>query len=353
MNGLVDGPRSARRDELPGVIALVDAAMRQGSDQSLLTDYPLVYAPENLANVQVVTVDGQVVATAPVLPRTIRLVAAGAEHTLRVGIISPTATDPAYQHRGFGSACVAACIARMEAAGIELSVLWTQVATFPFYELNGYQAVRADLEVLELGADDADRFRDAGDVVRELDVHDAAALRLVGALHEADGPGIVREPADWPRLLSLPKMRTLVARRGARITAYLVDSRATNKPGIVEAGGSPWAVETLVAHALRDREAGTRVPVPLPRTANVLRTVMADRLGADRPAVPGGHTMVRINDPKAFWRAIGQRGTPPGIDRRELASAVFGPHPDRWVARPESMVNGFPIPLPIPALDHS
>ena len=63
--------------------------------------------------------------------------------------------------------------------------------------------------------------------------------------------------------------------------------------------------------------------------------------------------MVRINDPKAFWRAIGQRGTPPPVERRELASAVFGPHPERWVARPASMVNGFPIPLPILPLDHS
>jgi len=134
VKGLVDGPRSCRPDELAGVIALVDAAMREGSDQSLLTDYPLVYAPENLPNVQVVTVDGRVVATAPVLPRTIRLVAGGGEHTLRIGIISPTATDPPFQHRGYGSACVAACIARVDAAGIELSVLWTQVATFPFYE---------------------------------------------------------------------------------------------------------------------------------------------------------------------------------------------------------------------------
>ena len=145
----------------------------------------------------------------------------------------------------------------------------------------------------------------------------------------------------------------LVARRGARITGYLVDSRATNKPGILEAGWSPWAVETLICHALRDREPDARVPLPLMRTPGVLRTVLLDRLGADRPAVPGGHAMVRINDPKAFWRAIGQRGAPPAVDRRELASAVFGPHPERWVARPESMVYGFPIPLPIPPLDHS
>ena len=55
--------------------------------------------------------------------------------------------------------------------------------------------------------------------------------------------------------------------------------------------------------------------------------------------------MVRINDPKAVWRAIGQHGTPPPVSRPALAAAIFGPHPERWVARPESMVHGFPIPL--------
>ena len=347
----MDGPRSCRPDELPQVIALVDAAMREGSDQTLFTDYPLVYAPENLANVQVIAVDGRVVATAPVLPRVIRGPGPGPGYG--VGIISPTATDPAFQHRGFGSACVAACVARMEAAGIELSVLWTQVATFPFYELNGYQAVRPDLEILELRAEDADRFRDSGDVVRQLDMHDAGALAGVRALHEADGPGVVRRPEDWPRLLSLPKMRTLLARRGGRVAGYLVDSRATNKPGILEAGGSPWAVETLVGAALRAREVGERVPVSLSRGDGGLRSVLLSALGDAARFTPGGHTMVRINQGKAFWRAIGQAGAPPPIERRDLAAAVFGPHPERWVTRPTSMVAGFPIPLPIPPLDHS
>ena len=351
----VDGPRPARPHELSEVIGLVDAAMRQGSDQTLRTDYPLVYAPENLANVHVVAVDDRVVATAPVLPRTISLVPGGPR--VRIGIISPTATDPEFQHRGYGSACVAACIARMEDLGVELSVLWTMVATFPFYELNGFQAIRPDLETLELTpASDAPQFRQGGDLaIHELDVGDRTVLDAIRALHEDDGPGIVRSPEDWPRLLALPKMRTLVARRGARVVGYLVDSRATNKPGFVEAGGWPWAIEALLARALADRAPEDRIPVALMRTDHVLRRVIADRLGDEFPArvQQGGHTMVRINDPKAVWRAVGQHGTPPPVTRPALAAAIFGPHPERWVARPESMVHGFPIPLPIPMLDHS
>ena len=353
MNTNVEGPRPCRPDELAQVIGLVDAAMRQGSDQTLLTDYPLVYAPDNLPNVHVVAVDGRLVATAPVLPRRIR----GPGYEYMAGIISPTATDPDYQHRGFGTACVRACIARMEEAGAAISVLWTQVATFPFYELNGYQAVRADLELVSVAGTDALRFRDGGERMTNLDVEDAAALGAVRALHEADGPGVARRPQDWPRLLSLPKMRTRLALREGVVVAYLVDSRATNKPGFVEGGGDPAALETLVHRALRDRQPGERVPIALMRMSHVLRRVVLQRLGDDAHPGPGGHTMVRINDPAALWRALGRAGTPPAVDRRTLASIVFGPHPERPVDVPAGIASdlaaAFPIELPIPPLDHS
>ena len=105
----VEGPRGCREVEVPQVIGLVDAAMRQGSDQTMRTDYPLVYARGNLPNVEVVLVDGRAVATAPVLPRRVE----GDGFAFGMGVISPTATDPAHQHRGYGSACVAACVSRM------------------------------------------------------------------------------------------------------------------------------------------------------------------------------------------------------------------------------------------------
>src|SRR5580765_5081180 len=100
--------------------------MRQNSDQTMRTDYPLVYRDANLPNVQVVLVDGRPVATAPVLPKRV----AGDGFAFGMGVISPTATDPAHQHHGYGSRCVASCVGRMEALGLELAVLWTAVATF-------------------------------------------------------------------------------------------------------------------------------------------------------------------------------------------------------------------------------
>src|SRR5207244_9592869 len=56
---VIDGPRGCRPDELPQGIALADAAMGPGSDPTLRTDYPLVYAPENLPNISLVAVEGR------------------------------------------------------------------------------------------------------------------------------------------------------------------------------------------------------------------------------------------------------------------------------------------------------
>ena len=65
----IDGPRACRKHELHDVIALVNAVMREGSDQSFLTDYPLVYQDNNLPNIFVIKVDGDMASVVPFLPR--------------------------------------------------------------------------------------------------------------------------------------------------------------------------------------------------------------------------------------------------------------------------------------------
>ena len=48
----------------------------------------------------------------------------------------------------------------MEQAQCQLSVLWTMVETFPFYQHGGYQAVRPQAKVYRCGAADAKSFAD-------------------------------------------------------------------------------------------------------------------------------------------------------------------------------------------------
>ena len=387
--GVVEGPRGATADDLPGVIGLVDAAMRQGSDQTLLTDYPLVYASANLPNVQVVLVDGRAVATSPVLPKRVE----GDGFAFGMGVISPTATDPAHQHRGYGSACVTGCVERMQALGLELSVLWTQVATFPFYELNGWQAVERYGAAFPLSAADAARFEPwAGSVARLADAPDRVADAL--ALHAAETPGVVRGADDGATLFALPKMTTWLA-LGADggLAGYLLESRATNKPGLLEGAGSDDAIAGLMRHVLR-RQAADAPPLDLQAgfAPDGLERIVATTLVDRQPLPFGGNMMLRVNDPLGFlrairgwlarnrpsdarsvsirvtdagvtisleWRAfglaVGSRELPEHVEltRRELTSILFGAHPDRPVEVPAAL-GWFPrFHVPIPVLDRS
>ena len=193
----IDGPRTTVPADVPDLIALVDAAMRAGTEQTLLTDYPLVYAPENLHNVRVLRVDGELVSVVPVLPRD----AIVGTRRSRSGSISPTATAPAHRHRGYASRCLGSAIEAMADAGCALSVLWTLVETFPFYEHAGYHPVVFQNEAVTLAGPDADAFaRDPGIMVGTLAATDTATLDAIRVMHDADagGQGIRRDARREP-----------------------------------------------------------------------------------------------------------------------------------------------------------
>jgi GNAT superfamily N-acetyltransferase len=387
VSAAVEGPRSSRPEDLTGVIALVDAAMRRGSSQTMRTDYPLVYAERNLPNVQVVLVDGRPVATAPVLPRRVE----GDGFGFGLGVISPTATDPAHQHHGYGSACVAACVSRMDALGLELSVLWTAVATFPFYELNGWQAVDRYGRSYRLGAADAGRFGRWADGIWAL-ADEPGRVADVLALHNAVGPGVVRSPEEAALLFALPNMTTWLAMAGERVAGYLLESRASNKPGLLEAAGEPEAIEGLLRHVLERLGPDQSVDQQVDFAPDGLAAVAADRLADVEPKPFDGNMMLRLNDPAAFLRAIrpwlsarrtpearstsvrvvdagvtvalewdasglaiGSRRVPDHVDltRRDLTSVLFGPHPDRPYEAPAALDWLPRLHVPIPVLDRS
>src|SRR5579872_5636407 len=113
----IDGPRACTRAELPELIALVDNAMRQGSDQSMLTDYPLVYLDKNLENIRLLKVDGEAAAEVPVLPRTV----VTDDFRFKIGDISPTATAAHHRMKGYGLQCLKSCVERMNQMGCEIS----------------------------------------------------------------------------------------------------------------------------------------------------------------------------------------------------------------------------------------
>ena len=90
----IDGPRACTGTDLPEVIALVDDAMHQGTDQSMLTDYPLLCAQKNLDNIRILREDAEMAAVVPFLPHDVVM----EDSQFRIGIVSATAT--AVRHQG-------------------------------------------------------------------------------------------------------------------------------------------------------------------------------------------------------------------------------------------------------------
>lgn len=383
----IEGPRSCTKAELPEVIALVDEAMRQGTNQTILTDYPLVYRGENVSNVQILKVDGQVASVVPFIARPVMI--EGCHFT--VGIISPTATAPEHRRKGYGLHCLNRCIQLMEQAGIELSVLWTRVATFPFYEHGDYQAVRSQGFVYRCNKEDADLFADHGEEIVPCDAKSSSYLEEIRKLHEREICGVVRHPDEYSYLFALPQMETLIARRNGQPVAYLIVSKAINKPGLIEGGGNQRALETLVRYALSQLSPGEEVTAYSYHCATVLGNLAQDKL-ANRRRPADDNMMVRINDVPGFFARIapwiekrnlssirsfsiglldiGQtisfqfaaeglrlsnRQLEPHFEmtRQELTSAVFGPHPQRPVTIPEPLAHISPFYFPLWILDRS
>ena len=373
--------------ELPEVIGLVDDAMRQGMDQTMLTDYPLVYQESNHPNIRVIKVGGRTVSVVPFLLRTVDV----EDVSFTIGIISPTATDPEHRHRGYGLACLRSCLASMEKKGCDLSVLWTQIATFPFYEHGAFEPVRYQEWIYTCTREDGGRFRDHGEQVVPYDPSTRTHLDRVRSMHEAEGYGVRRSRSEWEALLQLPLMHTLVAVEDGTATGYLIVSRAGNKPGLIEAGGSMEAVETLYSHALRTLPEDTQVQSYDPLSGSTAGRLLERKLPGRRQLTTKS-MMIRINCPTAFFGKIHpwlERRTGSGgeefsigltdaaerisfrssrkglilgqerlaqhfeLTRRELTSAVFGPHPVRGGETAGIETPLFPFYFPLWQLDQS
>lgn len=387
----VDGPRACRSDEVTGMIALADSVMRQGSAQSFLTDYPLVYASENLPNVQIIKVDDTVVSVVPFISKQI----AYAGTRFRIGIISPTATHPEHRRLGYAGRCLDTSIAEMETAGIELSVLWTLPATFPFYEMAGFQAVPSQMDWAHCTRDDATVFQSGGHTVVAFDTGDQNQLNAIANLHDTSPCGVVRSGRDTQALFSLPKTVTYLAYDDAgKICAYLLHCDGTHKPGILEAEGTPDAVESLVHHVFIASEA-SNTTVYLTKSDSTLSTLFRQRLAFRVQPMEAGPMMIRINNPDRFLKAIDpwleaqsrdgkysfsleieetrqvvgfdrdpDRSEPLKltsdraadhhvITRRELTSLLFGSREENMSELASLLKLKNPFFFPIPMLDHS
>ncbi len=393
----MDGPRACTMEEFEETMALLNGIFRPGSDQKLQTDYPLIFRPSKFEYMRIVKEDGKVVAHVPVAPREVIV----NEDRFTVGIISPTGTHPNYRHRGHGTRCLRDCLRIMNENDWPVSVLWTREATFPFYQNSGYEPVGPQARGYLLNPSEYEVFRRGEYDISLYNPSNPDHLDAVIEIHEAEPLRIGRTREDYEHLFNLHKMSTLLAEEDGRIVAYLALTRATNKPGFVEGGGEPKALESLFHQALTLRGAGDSAHAVVPLNPTSFGDVLETRKPGDSvldTEADIGFQMMRVNSLSSLITKIGghlqhrsadgAEGTvclvckedgdavtimlrngeaevspersdnPIELTRRELTKLIFGPHPaaDPITADGEAgeLLDAiFPFYFPVWELDHS
>ena len=300
----MDGPRACREDEFDEAIALINSVFRAGTDQDIQADYPLVFNQAGLKYMRIVRVDDRIVAHVPVAPREVRV----GDDGFTAAVISPTLSHPDYRHRGYATACLMDCVRIMDESGWPVSVLWTQVQTFPFYQNTGWEAMSPQGWGYWLDHDDASRFESGSFDIVPYDWTNREHLEAIGRLNDAETHRILRTREELAALLTLPKIHVHLAVQGSVIAGYLVVGEAMNKRGLLEGGGAPGAIGALVRDELSRLGQGENLQVQAPLSPSPLGRLMESTMGDDRitieEAALAGHQMIRINSLVGLLRGM-------------------------------------------------
>jgi hypothetical protein len=275
---------------------------------------------------------------------------------------------------------------------IELSVLWTLVTTFPFYEKGGFHPICNEGWVYTVGEKDRNIFANHGEEIVTYNSRTQACIHEIQIMHEQNSFGVKRSVEEYRVLFDLPKMKTLLALREGKATAYLMVSDATNKPGLVEGGGDSGGLETLIAAVLGQLDSGESKLAYDYLSGSTMGQLLEHKLSDRRRAMTEGSQMIRINNFHRFLKAISSflvkknsgklEGFSMGftdasdiielrfcdnklefgntlsinhfcLSRQEWTGVIFGSHPERPVATPPELKHLFPYYFPIWMLDHS
>jgi predicted N-acetyltransferase YhbS len=207
--------RAAAIGDLPRIVAIADAIFRPEPRRpglgSMAHDYPLLFDPDNAANLVVAERDGALVAHAGF---TLREAMAGGVG-LRVACFGSVFTSPGQEGLGHATAALAEAIVRARAAGADLGLVSGARGLYARAGFRPYPACR--------------RWRvPRGEPAPALVVErfTPAVLPAVAALYAAEPVRFARPEADWRRLLAAgvlfydPATIFTVA-RGGPIVGYL------------------------------------------------------------------------------------------------------------------------------------
>ena len=260
--------RAVRPNELDHILALVNRVFRTGVDQDMSTDYPLVFAPNNLENLRVVSEDGLIFSHAAMTRQELR------EHNcvLPISMICAVATDSKYRQRGAATRIMENVTAAMAARNDAFGLLWTGPAR-DFYRRLNWEVVGSNGWAYLVEPFLARRFEQPFPVRKFQTEKD---LKRIIQIHKAQPWQLSRAPTDYQRLFGLPKSEVWIAEEKGQVKGYLVVALAYNKSGVVEWGGNAQALSSLLARVLPQSE-GKPMQVFVPLSDNPMTELLTDQ----------------------------------------------------------------------------
>ncbi len=284
-------------EERAGVLAWLDAALRDGEPGRLAVEYPLSLSRSNLAGHRVAFEGDRPVAHA--MFHVVRVRLAGQE--LPVGLIGLVYTDPSRRGQGFARSAVEACVAELRRRSVPVAALWAENPSL--YTAIGFAPAGREFHY-SLAADVCARAHsaslagaDAADL--KVDVARARDWSILEALYSRKASRAVRARGALRRLARAPHTRVMVARRRNRAIAYTAIGRGLDFPGVVHewAGGEAGVLACLDQLAREHGSIGFRsgplAEAPVPRLLE---------MGA--PVRPGCFAFLKVLDPVAIWQLL-------------------------------------------------
>jgi len=302
----LQGPRLAKRDDLPGILDLVNLVHRtlKGRRSRVENDFPHVYDPANVGNIVIVTQGQRVVSVVAVWPNDIQL----GEVRLRVGGINCLATLPELRKQGLGRRVMEASHERMRELGCHVGLLGTRIPNW--YRGLGWEKAgcwvtytfdRGNIGLLP-ALPDGIAIREAG----------AESLPDVVRLRNADRLGAVRDVESFRPVLMRHPPQVFVAERGSGVAGYAF---VRGRSAIEWAGPAP-----VVAGIVRgwfethdDREASTS------ERGEDFKARLEDRLEVSGPC--WGHPFMSLLKELRIPPSIGYAGMMFPLDPRGILDA--------------------------------
>jgi len=241
--------RAADFDELCGVVnAAFDYGV--GDRPSMEQAYPRLFrrSDESMERYNIACEDGRILSNIAVYPMT--MVIRGAR--LSAGAIGMVGTLPEHRGRGLMSRLLLRSIERMDAEGMDISILGGDRQRYGrFGWENSGRRLALQMNARSVPEDAAHGFE-----VRHARVEDAPALL---AMHEAEPLRLERTLESFGLSITREDYPTWVALADGGPAGYVVRSRNT----IMETGGQPDAIAAAIAHVLGETE-GRALEVDLP-----------------------------------------------------------------------------------------